>query len=70
MQIKINNQHHQLREPFPASLQEALDLLVPDLKPKGVAVALNQRVVPRPLWAQTEISDQAELLIITATQGG
>ena len=70
MQVKINNQQHQLREPFPASLKEALDLLVPDLKQKGVAVALNQQVIPRPLWAQTEIHDQAELLIITATQGG
>lgn len=70
MQIKINNQQHQLKEPFPSSLQEALDSLVPDLKPRGVAVALNQEVVPRHLWLQTEIHDQAELLIITATQGG
>ncbi|MFD2968926.1 sulfur carrier protein ThiS [Sphingobacterium bambusae] len=70
MQIKINNQHHQLQEPFPASLQEALDLLVPDLKPKGIAVALNQQVIPRASWALTALPDQAELLIITATQGG
>ncbi|GHE33617.1 sulfur carrier protein ThiS [Sphingobacterium griseoflavum] len=70
MQLKINNQHHQLREPYPASLQEVLDLLVPDLKPKGIAVAMNQQVVPRSLWQQTSVPDQAELLIITATQGG
>lgn len=70
MQITINNQHHQLHEPFPASLQEALNLLVPQLKAKGIAVALNQQVIPRSAWADTSLHDGAELLIITATQGG
>lgn len=70
MQIKINNQLHQLTEPYPVHLQEALALLVPDLKDKGVAVALNQQVIPRERWSQTPLPQPAELLIITATQGG
>ncbi|WDF67370.1 sulfur carrier protein ThiS [Sphingobacterium oryzagri] len=70
MQITINKKIHHLTEPYPLSLQEALHLLVPDLKAKGIAVALNDQVVPRTLWSETPIADQADLLIITATQGG
>ncbi|MFD1770579.1 sulfur carrier protein ThiS [Sphingobacterium suaedae] len=70
MQIKINDQLHYLNEPYPVYLQDVLDMLVPDLRAKGVAVALNQHVVPRALWPQTRIPQPAELVIITATQGG
>lgn len=70
MQIKINEQIHHLEKPYPTFLQEALNVLVPDLKAKGIAIALNNQVVPRTLWAETPIADHAELLIITATQGG
>lgn len=70
MQITINEEIHYLEKPYPSYLQEVLDLLVPDLKTKGIAIALNDQVIARKLWPETPISDQAELLIITATQGG
>lgn len=37
---------------------------------RGVAVALNDSVVPRSQWAQTRIQDGDRLEIIQATQGG
>ncbi|WP_437918464.1 sulfur carrier protein ThiS [Sphingobacterium sp. LRF_L2] len=70
MQIKLNNQNHYLHEPVPVSLQRALELLIPTLKPKGIAVALNQHVIPRSNWNDTFVKQHDELLIITATQGG
>lgn len=36
----------------------------------GVAVALGGEVVPRSRWASTELSEDAELEIVTAVQGG
>lgn len=36
----------------------------------GVAVALAGEVVPRSRWQNTSLSDEAELEIVTAVQGG
>ncbi|MEL6538210.1 MAG: sulfur carrier protein ThiS [Bacteroidota bacterium] len=36
----------------------------------GVAVAINERVIPRTVWAETTIQPQDQILIITATAGG
>ncbi len=70
MQIKVNNQFHQLRDDLPHSLADTLSTLIPDLKSNGIAVALNNQVVPRKDWRATPISNHDEILIITATQGG
>ncbi|MBL3655157.1 sulfur carrier protein ThiS [Fulvivirga sediminis] len=37
---------------------------------QGVAVAVNQQVVPRTAWKKKSIKSHDQLLIITATQGG
>jgi thiamine biosynthesis protein ThiS len=39
-------------------------------KKKGIAVALNNRIVPQTDWVKTFLKDQDSILIITATQGG
>lgn len=70
MQIKLNNRIHELAPPYPQNIQQVLALLMPDLKTNGIAVALNDRVIPRAQWTSTPIISHAELLIITATQGG
>lgn len=70
MQVQINDQIHQLTDSCPRNLAGLLALLVPDLKPKGIAVALNNQVIPRPQWQETQVADKAQILIITATQGG
>jgi sulfur carrier protein len=37
---------------------------------QGIAVAINNTVVPRDQWAITEIKENDHILIIKATQGG
>lgn len=37
---------------------------------RGVAVALNDAVVPRSAWSETPLADGDRLLVIQATQGG
>ncbi len=36
----------------------------------GVAVALNQSVVQKQDWSKTELKNNDDIIIITATQGG
>lgn len=36
----------------------------------GVAIALNESVVPRSLWSETRVYDTDRIEIITASQGG
>ena len=37
---------------------------------RGVAVALNDAVVPRAAWPDTALSEDDRVLVIQATQGG
>jgi len=39
-------------------------------KKKGIAVALNNRIIPLSVWAETILNNNDSVLIITATQGG
>jgi sulfur carrier protein len=41
-----------------------------DLDMRGVAVALNGRVVPRTAWEATKLSDGDTIEIVRAMQGG
>jgi sulfur carrier protein len=38
--------------------------------PRGVAVAVNDDVVPRSAWAATRLADGDRVDVLTATQGG
>ncbi|MBC7862697.1 MAG: sulfur carrier protein ThiS [Bacteroidia bacterium] len=40
------------------------------LKTEGIAVAVNQNVIPKTEWEQTFLKENDTLLIIKATQGG
>lgn len=48
------------------------DLVVSQHKEKtqGIAVAINEQVVPRTQWHETQIQPNDQILIIKATQGG
>ncbi|GHF37983.1 sulfur carrier protein ThiS [Streptomyces sp. NRRL_ISP-5395] len=50
----------------------ALDALVATVTParSGVAVAVNESVVPRGRWAATTLSEGDRVEILTAVQGG
>jgi sulfur carrier protein len=38
--------------------------------PTGVAVAVNDEVVPRTAWARTRLRDDDRVEVLTAVQGG
>lgn len=68
MELTIN---HILRtfDTLPETLEVLLAMEIPH-KRKGIAVALNNRIVPQSSWAETFLNDKDSILIITATQGG
>jgi len=68
MLLIINNQTKQYKK-SPFTLEELMDLELKG-KTKGVAVALNNQVIPREKWSDTLLTDTDSILIITATQGG
>ena len=37
---------------------------------RGLAVAVNEEVIPRVLWAETVLQNNDRLMLIRATQGG
>lgn len=37
---------------------------------KGIAIAINNTVISKPLWEQVSLHDQDKVTIIKATQGG
>lgn len=54
---------------LPENLEALLAMELPGKK-KGIAVALNNRIVPLSAWAKTSLNNNDSVLIITATQGG
>ncbi len=69
MEITINNQTKILPEHTTVNVQQLLNMEIP-LKQKGVAVAVNNKVVPKNNWETKIISNNDRILIIKATQGG
>jgi sulfur carrier protein len=61
---KIAQQHE-----APLSLLGLLQHLK-QAKQTGIAVAVNNRVVPKANWSAYALEDQDSVTIITATQGG
>lgn len=65
-------------EPYPLDgpldLERLVALLLPDLvvdgAPQGVAVAVDDAVVPRGLWAGTVVRPGDRVEVVTAVQGG
>lgn len=37
---------------------------------KGIAIAVNEEVIPKSEWSSESLKDQDKILIIKATQGG
>ncbi|WP_160137996.1 sulfur carrier protein ThiS [Chryseobacterium sp. c4a] len=54
---------------LPENLEALLAMELPGKK-KGIAVALNNRIIPLSAWAETFLNNNDSILIITATQGG
>ena len=69
MEITINNQTKVLAEHTNISVQQLLNLEIPE-KQKGIAVAINNKVISKSDWETKTISHNDVVLIIKATQGG
>ncbi|WP_299182762.1 sulfur carrier protein ThiS [uncultured Chryseobacterium sp.] len=70
MELKLTINHTtKIFDILPENLEALIAMEIPGKK-KGIAVALNNRIVPQTDWVKTFLKDQDSILIITATQGG
>jgi sulfur carrier protein len=67
MNVFINNkQHHLTQSKNLSEVLKEIDLI----SERGIAVAVNNEVVPKNSWEQYQLKDNDKITIITATQGG
>jgi sulfur carrier protein len=67
MTIWVNHNEHQYDASI--TLFELLELLNKSDK-TGIAIAVNNNVIPKKSWRSFKIKNQDKITIITATQGG
>jgi len=67
MEIILNNQSQIISED--STLQDIVLVQLGD-KQKGVAIAVNNVVIPKQAWPITIVKSNDNILIIKATQGG
>jgi len=67
MEITFNNRKHEIEEQ--TSVRKALNLWLGD-KQQGIAVAVNDTIVPRSQWEDRVLQAGDNILVIKATQGG
>lgn len=67
MNIYINNTEHEL--PQDTAVTAALDVIGVSSQ-KGIAIAINNNVVPRTEWRNTILQANDKVTLIKATQGG
>ncbi|WP_330441391.1 sulfur carrier protein ThiS [Flavobacterium sp. C4GT6] len=68
MELLINNQKKQFAQET-LTIQALLDIESPQ-KQKGIAVAINNTVIPKTNWDSFLLHPSYQILIISATQGG
>lgn len=67
MQITVNNEKIEIEEGANVStLVQSTD----SIPKSGIAIAINQEVIPTGLWDSQIIQSNDNILIIQATQGG
>ena len=69
MEITINNQIKKIETVSEFTIQQLVDLEMRD-KQKGIAVAINNSVIPKVEWDRHHLKENDNILIIKATQGG
>lgn len=67
MDILINNQKHTVSDS--STLQSIVNTQLGE-KQKGIAIAVNDNVIPKLNWENHIIKSNDHILIIKATQGG
>lgn len=66
MEISVNQQHYQLKEP--CSVEQMLSLV--NAPAKGIAVAVNQTIIAKSDWPLHVLRQGDRVMLIKATQGG
>lgn len=66
MQIFVNDVAKEI--PERSTIQSLVEVL--GMKPAGLAIALDDAVVPRSQWPTTTLHSKARILLLTASQGG
>lgn len=69
MKLEVNGKERVFEAPIPEDVGALLEILEVE-GGQGVAVALNDQVVPRSRWGTTSLDDGDRVEIIRATQGG
>lgn len=64
--ISVNNKNYQFLASI--SLQEIIEHL--QISTNGIAVAVNETIIPKSDWFGTSLNQNDSILIIKATQGG
>jgi len=65
MKIMLNDAFHE----FPGETLK--DLLIHlEKNEQGIAIAINQQVVPKSLWSRTELNEQSQVFIFESIAGG
>ncbi len=67
MTITINNQPYNFSEN--SSLENAINSLSLD-ETKGIAVAINETIIPKNKWCETILQHEDKIIIIGAVAGG
>jgi len=65
MQVIINQQETELQASTLTGLVNELKL--PDV---GIAIAVNQQIIPRNVWDSSQLNQNDQITIIRATRGG
>ncbi len=66
MTVTINQQQYQFQEN--TSLQEAMQSL--EIEDAGIALALNEEIIPRTEWTKTILCNADKIIVIGAVAGG
>ncbi len=66
--VLVNGKSREL--PDDSTVASVVALLSDSSDGRGVAVALGGEVVPRARWQATEVTDGAQLELVSAVQGG
>jgi len=68
MKIKVNGEPVVLNEHM--SLSEVIEMYLSKKEPSGIAVAKNDKIVPRQKWESETIAENDNVEIVHAVQGG
>jgi sulfur carrier protein len=67
MEVTINNQNYLLNEA--CSIEQMLALVIAS-ETDGLAIAVNQTIIPKTDWPKRELQSGDRITVIKATQGG